>query len=188
MAVQAATHGEGMHLADGFHRRYLSMTALAADIGGDVGIVGEIDVVGQSVNPLPRYRLALLVKLAEMGDIQAVDGGQAVAVHAGTRRRYAGMATLPGADMAVLAGDVHVACVLSVGEGQRLRRGKANGSAVGRSHQRGDDNRNEDDADDERQADLDVVVQTSPERFHSRSFTRWLVNKKSRVGPFRPCG
>jgi len=170
-----------MHLADYFHLRYLSMTFLAVDAGGNVGVVGKVGVVGQSVNALPRNRLALFVKLAEMGDVQAVDGSQTMAVHAGTRRRYAGVATLLGADMAVLAGDMHIARVLSVGEGQRLGRGKTNGSAVGRSHQRGDHYRNQDNADNERQADFDVVVQAGPERFHSRSFPRRLTNKKSRV-------
>jgi hypothetical protein len=177
-----------MHLSDDFHLRHLSMTALAVDAGGNVGIVGEVGVVGQPVNSLPRHWLALFVKLSKMGDTQAVDGGQPVAVHAGARCRDTSVASFLGADVAVLAGDVHVACVLSVGEGQRLGRRKANGSAIGRSHQCGNHYRNQDDADDERQANLDVVVQAGPERFHSRPFPRQLVNKKNRVGPFRPCG
>src|SRR4029077_12837444 len=71
MARHAEPHLERFHLAHMRHRGELSVTVLALHTGGDVTLVGEIDVIADAnaIHAIPGHRLLVVPVLGELDDL-----------------------------------------------------------------------------------------------------------------------
>jgi hypothetical protein len=57
MTVQTTSHGKRSDLGEIFHATHVAVTLLTTDAAIDMTAVGEIDEIGELVDPFPGYRL-----------------------------------------------------------------------------------------------------------------------------------
>ena len=84
------SHLKGAHPLHPLHFRHRPVAGGAVDTSPYVPLVGEVDMVGEVVHPLPDYRLFLLDMRPQLLHLRTVDGYDAVAGHASRQRRDAG--------------------------------------------------------------------------------------------------
>ena len=120
MAGQADAHAHEHLARDLLHGLHFPMALLTGDTRADMRAVVEVDVVRQGVDALPHNGLVGLEGCNHALDFGFVGPRDRVAVHAGFHGGNPGVARALGPGVAVQAGNVVVASMQAVGEGDGL--------------------------------------------------------------------
>ena len=123
VARQAPPHLQRCLLRHHIHFFHRTMALLALKLGhGDMNLVTESDEVGQVVDLYPLNRFVVVVMLVNLFDVLSVGRHHLVTAHAGIQRGNTTGDRAPSGTVAVLAGNLAIASMKFVTEGDRLGR------------------------------------------------------------------